>query len=144
MTATAVRFAHPVARPLRVLLADDNRDCADSLAELLELAGCDVRVCYGGPDVLPLAERFRPDVCVLDLWMPTVNGWECAERLRTWAGDRLLLLVALTGVGGVKAEERSLYAGFDHHLVKPSDADELFRDFAVFVVRMEPAVLELV
>ncbi len=59
-------------------------------------------------------------------------------------GGRLLLLVALTGVDGVKAEERSLGAGFDHHLVKPSDADELFRDFAAFVVRMEPAVLELV
>jgi DNA-binding response OmpR family regulator len=126
------------------LVADDNRDAADSLAELLKLVGCEVRTCYDGAAVLPLAELFRPDVCVLDLWMPKLDGWKVAESLREWAGEQLLLLIALTGVTGRQAEENSLCAGFDHHIVKPSDPNELYRDFAAFIRKMEPAVLELV
>ncbi len=100
-------------------------------------------MCYDGGAVLPLAEEFRPDVCVLDLFMPRADGWEAAKRLRAWAGGRLLLLIALTGVGGRQAEENSLYAGFDHHILKPADPNEIVRDCAAFVKRMEPAVLEL-
>ena len=144
MTAPAVRFVHPSSRPLRVLLADDNRDSTDSLAELLRLAGCEVEVCYDGGAVLALAEEFRPDVCVLDVRMPILDGWKVAPLLREWAGERMLLLIALTGLGGRQAEENSLYAGFDHHIVKPSDPNELYRDFAVFIQKMESAVLELV
>lgn len=143
MTAPAVAFAHPCARPLRVLVADDHRDSTDSLAQLLELVGCEVRACYGGEAVVPLAEGFRPDVCILDLRMPGVDGWEAARRLRAWAGGRLLLLIALTGVGGWQSEEDSLYSGFDHHLLKPSDPQELYREFAAFIRKMEPAVLAL-
>jgi CheY-like chemotaxis protein len=144
MTAHAVRFVHPSTRPLRVLVADDNRDSADSLGELLQLVGCEVRTCYDGLGVLPLAREFRPDVCVLDLWMPGVSGWEAGRQLRQWAGDRLLLLIALTGVGGREAEENSLYAGFDYHILKPCDPEEIFRDFAAFIQTMEPAVSGLV
>jgi CheY-like chemotaxis protein len=143
ITTPAPAFVHPSSRPLRVLVADDNRDGADSLAELLKLAGCEVRTCYDGEAVQPLAEQFRPDACVLDLWMPKVDGWEAARRLRAWAGERPLLLIALTGVAGRPAEEQSLYAGFDHHIVKPSDPDDLFRNFAAFIKKMEPAVLQL-
>ena len=142
MTA-AIRLVHPSARPLRVLLADDNHDSTDSLAELLRLAGCEVAVCYNGGAVLPLAEQFRPDVCVLDVRMPVLDGWKVAPLLRAWAGERPLLLIALTGYSGREAQENSLYAGFDHHIVKPSDPNELYRDFAAFVRKMEPAVLEL-
>jgi two-component system OmpR family response regulator len=143
MTVSAVGFVHPSTRPLRVLLADDNRDAADSLEELLRLVGCEVRTCYDGGEVLPLAEEFRPDVCVLDLWMPQVDGWEVARRLREWAGGRLLLLVALTGVGGRRAEENSRDAGFDYHILKPADPNDILRDFAAFIKTMELAVLEL-
>ena len=142
MTAPAVRFIHPSNRALRVLVADDNRDAADSLAELLSLAGCEAEVCYDGAAVLALAERFCPDVCVLDLWMPGVDGWEAARRLRRWATGRLLL-IALTGVSGREAEEISLHAGFDHHILKPGDPQEIFRNFAEFIRKMEPAVLQL-
>ena len=142
MTA-AIRFAHPSSRPLRVLLADDNRDSTDSLAELLRIAGCEVEVCYDGGAVLALAEQFRPDVCVLDVRMPVLDGWKVAPLLRAWAGERPLLLIALTGLSGQAAEENSLYAGFDHHVVKPSEPDELYRDFAAFVRRMDLAVLDL-
>ena len=136
-------FAHPAARPLRVLLADDNRDSTDTLAMLLEIAGCEVRVCYDGGAVLPLAEEFRPDVCVLDVWMPVLDGWRVAPLLRGWAADRPLLLVALTGVTGREAEENSLYAGFDHHILKPCDPEELYQDFTAFIRKMEPAVARL-
>src|SRR6476620_5485628 len=132
MTAPAVRFVHPSARPLRVLLADDNRDCTDSLAELLMIVGCDVCTCYDGGEALRSADEFRPDVCILDLWMPVVNGWAVAERLRTWADGRSILLIALTGVGGRPSMENSLAAGFDHHVLKPSDPQEIFADLAAF------------
>jgi two-component system, OmpR family, response regulator len=123
-------------------VADDNRDAADSLAVLLELVGCHARACYDGGAVLPLAEEFEPDACVLDLWMPVADGWAVARLLREWAAGRLLLLVALTGVTGRRAEEQSFDAGFDHHILKPSDPDELFRRFTEFVARMEVEQME--
>src|SRR5581483_7726361 len=90
MTATA-RFVRPSARPLRVLLADDNHDSTDSLAELLGLAGYEVRGCYGGGAVPPRAERFRPAGCVLEVRMRVLEGWKVAALLRAWAGGRVLL-----------------------------------------------------
>jgi CheY-like chemotaxis protein len=144
MTTPGTRFAHPSARPFRVLVADDNRDCADSLAELLRLVGCEVAVCYDGGAVLPLADEFRQDACILNVWMPVLDGREAARRLRAWAGDRLLLLIALTGLGGSREVEESLLAGFDHHILKPADASELYEDFAAFILRMEADVLRLV
>ena len=143
MTAPAARFVHPSTRPLRVLLADDNRDSTDSLAELLMLVGCDVCKCYDGGEALREADAFHPDVCILDLWMPVVNGWEVAKRLRTWADGRSILLIALTGVGGRQSMENSRTAGFDHHILKPSDPQEIFADLAAFIQRMEPVVLAL-
>jgi two-component system OmpR family response regulator len=141
MTAPAVRFVHPSARPLRVLLADDDQDSTDSLAELLMIVGCDVCKCYDGGEALRSADEFRPDVCILDLWMPVLNGWAVAERLRTWADARSILLIALTGVGGRQSMENSLAAGFDYHILNPSDPQELFADLTDFIERMEPVVL---
>ncbi len=138
------QFVHPSTRPLRVLLADDNHDSTDSLAQLLDIAGYEVRVCYDGGAVIPLAELFRPDVCIIDVRMPVLDGWKVATLLRAWAGERLLLLIALTGMEGLQAEENSLYAGFDRHIVKPCYPEALFGDFAKFIKRMEPAVLALV
>jgi CheY-like chemotaxis protein len=143
MTALAVGFVHPSTHPLRVLVADDNHDSTDSIAELLQLVGCEVRVCYDGGAILPFAKLFCPDACILDLWMPKLDGWEVARRLRTWADDRMLLLIALTGVSGRQAEEDSLYAGFDHHILKPSGLDVILSTFARFVEKMELLMLEL-
>jgi CheY-like chemotaxis protein len=138
-----VQFVHPSTRPLRVLLADDNRDSTDSLAELLMIVGCDVCKCYDGGEARRSADEFRPDVCILDVRMPVLDGWKVASRLRAWAGERPLLLIALTGLGGRRVEENSRYAGFDHHIVKPGDPRALFEGFAVFIKRMEAAVLAL-
>ncbi|HWL62237.1 MAG TPA: ATP-binding protein [Steroidobacteraceae bacterium] len=109
----------------RILLADDNQDAADSLATLLELAGHEVRVAYGGRDALAVAEDFRPDTVVLDIGMPDLTGHEVAAELRqrTWAEK--VRLIALTGWGQQSDRLRASKAGFDLLLVKPVDPDRL-------------------
>lgn len=116
---------HPCARKLRVLVADDDCDCTDSLVELLNLLGCNASGCYDSGAVLPLAELFRPDVCVLDVRMPGLDGWTLAPLLRRWAGERPLLLIAHTGLASEYQKQRSLDVGFDHHLSKPASLQEL-------------------
>jgi len=110
---------------LKVLCVDDNRDAAWSSARLLELAGCEVRVCDDGPSALTAAQEFRPDVCVLDLKMPGMSGEELARRLQEQAGDHPLRCVALTGLWDIDSQHRTNNAGFDQHLVKPTDPERL-------------------
>ena len=111
---------------LRVLCVDDDRDAADSLAVLLELAGFQPHVCYDGPSALAAIETFQPDACILDLTMPEMSGLELSRRIREWAGDREPpILVALTGWTGDEARRRTAEAGFDLHLTKPVDPDHL-------------------
>ena len=141
---TAGPFVHPLNRSLRVLVVDDNPDAADSLAELLRLVGCEVQTCYCGETVVPLAEQFEPDAGILDLRMPRVDGLEAARRLREWAGERMLLLIALSGVTGPEVEESSRLAGFDHYILKPGDANEIFEEFAAFIRKMESTLRALV
>jgi DNA-binding response OmpR family regulator len=122
-------------RPLRVLVADDNSDTTDSLAQLLRLSGCEVDVAYEGFAVVPVAERFGPDVCILDVKMPGINGWEIARRLRAGVGGKRLLLIAVTGVQGQQSADSSADAGFDHHFVKPAAPQEILADLAAFIER---------
>jgi PAS domain S-box-containing protein len=109
----------------RVLIADDNHDAADTLAMLLEMNGNDVRTAYDGQDALRAAEEHRPDVILLDIGMPGMNGYDVARRLRERHETRGAVLVAMTGWGQEKDRRRSREAGFDHHLVKPVDLDAL-------------------
>jgi PleD family two-component response regulator len=81
---------------LKVLVADDNRDAADSLAILMQMEHYDVEVCYDGASVIPAAEKVKPDACLLDVKMPGMDGWEVARRLRGMFGNRTLLLLAVT------------------------------------------------
>jgi CheY-like chemotaxis protein len=108
-----------------VLCVDDNRDAADSAALLLELYGCAVAVCYDGASALAEALKFAPDVCLIDYNMPGMNGCELAERLRAWRRSRPVHLIAVTAYGTDAARERTAKAGFDRHLVKPVDWNEL-------------------
>jgi signal transduction histidine kinase/CheY-like chemotaxis protein len=109
----------------RILLADDNRDAADSIAMLLELAGHEVRVVYLGRDALALAREFRPDTVVLDIGMPDLTGHEVAEELRRQPWGTHMRLIALTGWGQESDRLRARQAGFDELLVKPVDPDRL-------------------
>lgn len=111
---------------LRVLCVDDDRDAADSLAVLLELAGFHPRVCYDGSSALAIIEAFQPEACILDLTMPGMSGLELSRRIREWAGFREPpILVALTGWSGDEARRKTAEAGFDLHLTKPVDPDHL-------------------
>lgn len=113
------------AVPLRVMCVDDNQDAADSAAVLLDLYGCEVAVCYDGFSALAEALRFSPDVCLIDFNMPGMSGCELAERLRQWRRSRPVFLIAVTADGTDTARELTKRAGFDRHLVKPADWNEL-------------------
>jgi PAS domain S-box-containing protein len=115
----------PSATGRRVLIADDNKDAADSLAMLLEIEGHEVRVAHGGHAALALAQAFRPDVALLDIGMPDVSGFAVAAALRREPWGRTIQLVALTGWGQESDRRQTTAAGFDRHLTKPIDMDDL-------------------
>ena len=126
----ALYRARPRAAGQRVLVADDNADSAQSLSLLLNLLGNDVCTAADGMEALERAEQFRPQVALLDLGMPRMDGYEAARRLRSQPWARELLLVAMTGWSQDEDRARSRDAGFDHHLVKPVDPrllDELLQ-----------------
>jgi CheY-like chemotaxis protein len=106
---------------LRVLVVDDNVDAAHTLAMLVQLAGHDVRVAYDGPPALTLAQAFQPQVVLLDLNLPAMDGYEVARRLRERPETHEAVLAAVTGWGQPEDRRRSKDAGFDRHFVKPVD-----------------------
>ena len=123
----ALARAPAAGAPHRVLVADDNRDSAESLADLLRLDGYDVRIASSGPEALKIARAERIGMLILDIGMPGMTGYEVAERIRRdeVGADRHVLLIALTGWGRQEDIERAHAAGFDHHLRKPVELSEL-------------------
>jgi signal transduction histidine kinase/ActR/RegA family two-component response regulator len=119
--------AQPVAaRPLRVLIVEDNQDAAESLATILELWGHAVQVAFDGFAAIAAAESFEPEIILSDLGLPGMDGYELARRLRAQPAFGQVVLVALSGYGREEDKRRSLEAGFDHHFVKPLDMTSLF------------------
>jgi len=112
-------------RILRVLVADDNADAAESLASLLALDGHDIRTAYDGFDAVEQAGAFRPELVFLDIGMPRMDGYEAARRMRSMPELDGVMLVALTGWGTEADRARSRAAGFDRHLLKPALPDEV-------------------
>jgi two-component system OmpR family response regulator len=110
---------------LRVLCVDDFPDSADTLAALLDIFGCDAKSCYDGVTALWTAADFRPDACLIDLNMPGMDGDEVASRIRRLFPRNTPVLIAVTAQGDDIARQRTTRAGFDRHLVKPVDPDEL-------------------
>jgi PAS domain S-box-containing protein len=109
----------------RVLVVDDNRDSADSMAMVLGATGHDTRTAHDGPAALAIAAEYKPDYVLLDIGLPGMNGYAVAERLRAIPGCGSAVLIAMTGYGQEDDRRRSRAAGFDHHLVKPVDFDVL-------------------
>ena len=110
-----------VATPLRILVVDDNLDSADMIAILLKFGGHETHTAHDGMAAVEEADRLDPDVIVLDIGLPRLNGYEAARRIRKRKGNGRPLLVALTGWGQDEDRDRSKEAGFDAHLVKPVD-----------------------
>ncbi len=110
------------ARPRRrILVADDNRDAADSLAMMLRLAGHEVHAVYDGREAVEAAAWFRPDLALLDIGMPKLNGMQAARHIREQQWGMNVVLVAITGWGQEEDKRRAMEAGFNHHLTKPVD-----------------------
>ena len=127
-TLSPVLFTHPVPSSEKlcdVLVVDDNVDAAQSLAMLLEMLGHEVRMAFDGPSALEAALDQRPDMVLLDIGLPGLNGFEVAQRIRRQPQHKDIVLVAMTGYGQEADRKRSSEAGFDHHLAKPADFDKL-------------------
>jgi len=115
----------PLQQPRRIVVADDNRDAVASLKLLLDLDGHEVLAAHDGEQVLELAASARPEVILLDIGMPKMNGYEVAKRIRAQPWGREIKLIAVTGWGQVEDVERARAAGFDHHLTKPIEHDHV-------------------
>jgi CheY-like chemotaxis protein/anti-sigma regulatory factor (Ser/Thr protein kinase) len=125
----------PTTRPLKVLVVDDNVDTVLSFTMLLKASGHDVRAAHDGPTAVQVALDFRPDVVLLDIGLPGLNGYEVAKRIRQQPDFQNVVLVALTGYGQDSDRQSSLQAGFDHHLVKPARLAQLQQILAKVPVR---------
>ncbi len=117
----------PAAPPRRMLVVDDNRDAADSLAMLLRMTGHEVHVAYDGLAAVAACERLRPEVVLLDIGMPRLNGYDACRRIRAEGWGSGMVLIALTGWGQEEDRSRSAEAGFDGHLTKPVDLTALLQ-----------------
>jgi signal transduction histidine kinase/CheY-like chemotaxis protein len=123
--APIVRMRPAGDDPLRVLVADDNTDSAELLSLLFSELGCEVSVAHDGEAAVQIAQTIRPDLAILDIGMPFVDGYEAARRIREDAAGRPLTLVAMTGWGQEEDRRLARDAGFDHHLLKPVDVEKL-------------------
>jgi CheY-like chemotaxis protein len=112
---------------IRILVVDDNVDAANTLSELLKLAGYQTRVAYDGRTAIEMAELFEPAVVILDIGLPYLSGHEVAAHLRSLPWGRTARLIALTGWGQEDDKRRSLKSGFDDHLTKPVDPELLLQ-----------------
>jgi CheY-like chemotaxis protein len=113
------------SHPRRVLVVDDNQDAADMLAVVVEKFGHEVRVAYDGEQAIAVAGGFQPEIILMDLGMPKLDGYAAARHIRRQSWGQEVLLVALSGWGQDGHKKQAKEAGFDHHLVKPADATQL-------------------
>ena len=114
----------------RVLVVDDNRDAVDSLAQLLQMVGHDVETAYDAGAAIRATTTFLPEIILLDIGMPNVDGYAAARAIRGQPGGSTIYLVAMTGWGQAEDKRRAQEAGFDAHLVKPVTLDTLLDTFA--------------
>jgi CheY-like chemotaxis protein len=130
------------AKALRILVVDDNRDSAVSLAMLLKLTGHQTHTAFDGQQAVDEAAALTPDVVLLDIGLPKLNGYEACRRIRETPGGRNMTLVALTGWGQEEDREKSSDAGFNAHLVKPVDLVALKRLLASVTQNQERRFIE--
>jgi PAS domain S-box-containing protein len=122
----------------RILVVDDNEDSAESLAQLLKLLGHETHTAFDGFQGIELAERLRPDIVLLDIGMPKLNGYDACRQIRQQSWGRPMLIVAQSGWGQVEDKRRSQEAGFDAHLVKPIEYAALLELMAKLAPRVTP------
>lgn len=109
----------------QVLVVDDNIDCADSLADVVEMLGYEVHRCYCSTDAYQCIEEAKPRIAFLDIGMPVMNGWELTKKIRAEPWGKSMVLVAVSGWGTAADVATSIDAGFDKHLRKPAEFSDL-------------------
>jgi CheY-like chemotaxis protein len=119
--------AEPTALPRRILVVDDNTDAASSLSLLLKITGNETHIANDGLEAVEAAEKFRPDVVLLDIGLPKLNGYDACRCIREQPWGQNMVIVALTGWGQDEDRRRSKDAGFDGHLIKPVDYAALMK-----------------
>ena len=124
----------PLAPPLKVLVVDDNVDTVLSFSMLLKASGHEVRTAHDGPTAVQVALDYQPDVVLLDIGLPGLNGYQVAKRIRQEPNLKNVVLVALTGYGQEADRQTALEAGFNHHLVKPARLEQLQKILATVSV----------
>jgi CheY-like chemotaxis protein len=112
---------------LRILIVDDNRDGADILSMMLKMLGNDTRTAYDGQEGVEAAAQFRPDVMLIDIGLPKLNGYDACRRIREQAWAKKAILIAVTGGGQEEDRHRAHEAGFDKHMVKPLEPQALMK-----------------
>jgi CheY-like chemotaxis protein len=122
-TITFIHGATPMTR--RILVVDDYRDAAEFFAVLLKHLGHDVRTASDGFQAIAVAEEFRPEVILLDLGLPDLNGFETAKRIRKESWSERTVLIAISGYGNKRDRQLSQEAGFDAHLLKPASVKDI-------------------
>lgn len=111
--------------PFRILVVDDNVDSAISMAMLLRMSGNETRIAHDGEAALQMADSFKPDLVLLDIGLPKLDGYEVARRIRSQPWGVAMQLVAVTGWGQEEDRRNTAQAGFDQHMVKPVDLESL-------------------
>lgn len=112
---------------LRILVVDDNRDAAESLAMLLKMMGHNVHTAYDGDEAVTAAREFQPHVVLCDIGLPKLNGYEACRQIKAQAWDKKMILIAVTGWGQDNDRRKTQEAGFDYHMVKPVDPQTLMK-----------------
>jgi PAS domain S-box-containing protein len=137
----ATPILHEQVKPIgrKILIADDNRDAAETLATVFALSGHEVTTAFSGPEALAAAARQRPHAILLDIGMPGLSGYEVARRIRLEAWGRRTILVALTGWGQEDDRQKAKAAGFDLHLTKPVDPADVSRVLLQLLASREPS-----
>jgi CheY-like chemotaxis protein len=124
----APKTEHSLPRTsLRILVVDDNRDGANSLSLMLRVMGNDIRTAYDGQEAVAVAEEFRPNVVLLDIGLPKLNGYEACRHIRALPVMKGAIIIAQTGWGQEADRQKTREAGFDDHLVKPIDSIALIK-----------------
>ena len=128
---SAKKHTHsPAHSPLRILLVEDNDDTAWSMAALLGRHGYEIEVTKDGPSALQVSATYQPDVVLLDIGMPEMDGWQLARQIRQQQNGRQPVLIAVTGYATTADRQRSQEAGINLHFAKPADPKELLEVLA--------------